>query len=699
MAALKVWYRRYKSVILQLILVSITSGVIFILLPSERSFRYEFRRGAPWFNEDLIAPFNFPISKTETEISGERDSLGRHYPLFFNVDSIRVDGTIRILRDQVGRALKLIKSQKIAEVPANVDTSLEKLLESYREYISNGVLDTAFTGTNLNRTVMVMNNNLAQEFLGKEVPHKKHGTLQFRRMAQSICGTQPWVETMTRLLPPSLTQVSTLEYDSLLTKMNLQRMQDELSLTRGMVQEGQRIISRGEVITQKEFILLESLKSEYKSRGRRDTVRIWLFVGKFFTSLIAALLLISFMVYFRKELMQYNTKSIFVVFMSLLSLTVAHFVSRSETIDIYLIPYAIVPIIIRVFFDARFAIFIFSALIVILGLILPNAYEFVFTQFIVGVVAVFSLTSMYKRSQIFFAAANVFFAYAIIYVTMSLMQDGDFTKIEWIRFAWFGGNSLLILWSYPLIYLFEKTFGFLSDVTLMELSDSNNPLLRKLNERAPGTFQHSMQVANLAESAILRIGGNPLLVRAGAMYHDIGKMHMPQYFIENQLTGINPHAKLPYDQSAEIIISHVEKGLELAKKYNLPKAVVDFIKTHHGDGIVQYFYRSYLNANPAEKAEVKKFQYPGPVPSSKETAVVMLADSVEAASRSLKSITAQSLESLVDKIIDGIVKGNQLRNSDITFKDIVLIKEIFKSKLFNIYHSRIEYPEEIQAQE
>ncbi len=699
MAAFKVWYRKYKSLILQFVLVSITSSVIYILLPSERMFRYEFRQGAPWFNEDLIAPFNFPVYKTEAEVKSERDSLNRFYPLFFSVDSLKVSNTIRILRDQINKSLKLIKAQKLAEVPANPDTSVEKLLESYREYIAGGVLDTAFTGSNLDRAVMVLNNNLAREYLGKEIQHKKHGALHLRRMAQSTCGNDPWVETMTKLLPPSLTQVSTLEFDSVLTKMNLNRIQEELSLTRGMVQEGQRIISRGEVITPKEHMLLESLKAEYKSQGRRDSVRIWLFAGKMLTSLIAALLLISFMVYFRKELMQYNTKSVFVVFMSLLSLTVAHFVSRSESIDIYLIPYAIVPIIIRVFFDTRFAIFIFSALIVILGLILPNAYEFVFTQFIVGVVAVFSLTSMYKRSQIFLAAANVFFAYSIIYVTVSLMQDGDFTKIEWVRFAWFGGNSLLILWSYPLIYLFEKTFGFLSDVTLMELSDTSNPLLRKLNERAPGTFQHSMQVANLAESAILRIGGNPSLVRAGAYYHDIGKMHMPQYFIENQVSGINPHSKLPYDQSAEIIISHVEKGVELAKKYNLPKSVVEFIKTHHGDGVVQYFYRSYMNTNPTEKADIQKFQYPGPVPSSKETAVVMLADSVEAASRSLKNVTAQSLESLVDKIIDGIVKANQLRNSDITFKDIGLIKEIFKSKLFNIYHSRIEYPEEIQARE
>lgn len=694
MTAVKIWYRKYKSVFLQLVLVLIASGIIYTLLPSERQFRYEYRQGAPWFNEDLIAPFNFPISKTDQEIKKERDSLAQHYPLFFTVDSVRVDNIIRLLRSQIGKSLRLIKQQKLAAIPNDTDSCIENILLLYKQYLSTGVLDTAFSPQNGDRAVMIVKNNIATDYVAKELPNKRSGTIKFRRLAQTACDQSPWIETMTRLMPPSYTQVFTLEYDSVLTRMNLEQIQKDLSLTRGMIQEGQRIISRGEVISQSNFIVLESLRAEYKSRGRRDTVRIWLFVGKFMTSFMAALLLISFMVYFRKELLQYNTKSVFVIFMSLISFVVAHFVSKSDSIDIYLIPYAIVPIIIRVFFDARFAIFIYSAIIVIMGLILPNAYEFVFTQFIVGVVAVFSLTSMYKRSQLFIAAANIFVAYSLIYVAMTLMQEGDFTKIEWVRFAWFGGNSLLILWSYPLIYLFEKTFGFLSDVTLMELSDTNSSLLRKLNERAPGTFQHSSQVANLAENVILRIGGNPLLVRTGALYHDIGKMHMPQYFIENQANNINPHSKHSFNQSAEIIISHVEKGIEMAKKHNLPKAVIEFIKTHHGDSIVQYFYRSHVNANPNEKTDIKHFQYPGPVPSTKETAVVMLADSVEAASRSLKNVSKESIETLVDTIIDSIVKNDQLRNSDITFRDIVVIKEIFKSKLFNIYHTRIEYPAE-----
>ncbi|NLK16306.1 MAG: HDIG domain-containing protein [Bacteroidales bacterium] len=698
MASHKAWYRKYKSTILQFVLIAITTVIIFALLPSERSFRYEFREGAPWFDEDLIAPFNFPIYKTEAELKRERDSLDKHYPLFFSIDTIKITSSIRVLHNQIHKALRLIKNQRLADVPENIDSVILNLVTNYKSYLANGVTDTAFTGDNLNRSVIIMNNNLASEYLGKEIPQKRLGTFQFRKMAQNICGTQPWVETMTRLIPQSLTQVSSVDFDSVLTKMNLQRMQDEMSLSRGMVQKGQRIVSKGDVITQKEYIVLESLKAEYKSRGRQDATQIWLFVGRFLTSLISAILLISFMVYFRKELLQYNSKLVFVIFLSLISLTVAHFVAKGDSIDIYLIPFAIVPILIRVFFDARFAILIYSALTVIMGLFLPNPYEFVFTQFIVGIVAVFSLTSIYKRSQIFSAALSVFSAYALVYISISLMQDGDVSKIDWMKFAWFGGNSLLVLWSYPLIYLFEKMFGFLSDVTLVELSESNNPLLRKFNELAPGSFQHSLQVANLAENVILKIGGNPLLARTGAMYHDIGKMHMPQYFIENQLSGYNPHSQLSFEESAKIIISHVEKGVEIAKKYNLPKPIIDFIKTHHGDGIVQYFYRSQLNLKPDEKTDVKKFQYQGPTPSSKEMAVVMLADSVEAASRSLKVVTEESLNELIEKTVNGIINAKQLRHADITFNDITLAKEIFKSKLFNIYHARIEYPEEVQEQ-
>jgi len=274
------------------------------------------------------------------------------------------------------------------------------------------------------------------------------------------------------------------------------------------------------------------------------------------------------------------------------------------------------------------------------------------------------------------------------------MQEGDITKIDPMQFAWFAGNSMLVLWTYPLIYLFEKMFGFLSDVTLMEMADTNHPLLRKLNEKAPGTFQHSMQVANLAEAVIRRIGGNPSLVRTGALYHDIGKMKNPEYFIENQVPNRNPHDKHTFEESANIIINHVKDGIKMAKQYNLPKPVVDFIRTHHGDGLVQYFYRSHVNQFPEDIVDETRFRYPGPTPFSKETGVVMMADSVEAASRSLKTMNEETIDNLVDNILSYIIREDQLDDADITFKDINIAKSIFKEKLKNIYHARIEYPAE-----
>jgi putative nucleotidyltransferase with HDIG domain len=331
--------------------------------------------------------------------------------------------------------------------------------------------------------------------------------------------------------------------------------------------------------------------------------------------------------------------------------------------------------------------------ILLAGFWVPNSYQFVLMNFLAGLVGIFSLRSYYKRGILFYTATFVFATYALVYVLVSIMQEGDFSQINWINLLWLAGNGLLILTVYPLVFLFERLFGFLSDATLFELSDTNQPLLRKLAEKAPGTFQHSMQVANLAEEAILKVGGNSLLVRAGALYHDIGKMENPEYFIENQHEGSNPHNELDFRSSAKVIIDHVVHGVEIAKKNKLPARIVEFISTHHGTSTVQYFYRSFLNANPDEEVDINEFRYPGPKPPSKENAVVMIADSVEAASRTLKSYTPDTINNLVENIIAHQAEEDQFSEANLTFADISQIKEIFKNRLSNIYHSRIEYPE------
>jgi hypothetical protein len=368
-------------------------------------------------------------------------------------------------------------------------------------------------------------------------------------------------------------------------------------------------------------------------------------------------------------------------------------ISRFSIKYLYVVPFALIPIIIKTFYDARLALFIHIITVLLVGFFAPNGFEFVFLSFIAGIIAIFSLTNLYRRGKLFLSAGLVILTYSFVYFGLAITQEGNFSGIEYRNFLYFAFNGSLILLAFPLIYLFEKIFGFVSDLTLMELSDSNQKLLRNLAEKAPGTFQHSLQVANLAEEAIRKIGGNPLLVRTGALYHDIGKMNNPVYFIENQRTGFNPHDMHEFDESANIIISHVKDGVELAKKHSLPDQLIDFIRTHHGTTKVQYFYRSYIKKFPDKDVDVNMFTYPGPKPYSKEMAVLMMADSVEAASRSLSDINEEKIGILVESIISDQMNDGQFDYVDINFKDITEIKTLFKDKLMNIYHARIKYPE------
>jgi putative nucleotidyltransferase with HDIG domain len=395
---------------------------------------------------------------------------------------------------------------------------------------------------------------------------------------------------------------------------------------------------------------------------------------------------------FRKDIFEDNHKMTFILLIVCLMVFMASLGIRFGIQSIYILPFCILPVMVRTFFDTRIAMFTHLTTCLIIGLHAPNPFEFVFIQLIGGIIAIFSILNLRKRAQLFFSVTIIFIAYSLSYFGISIIQEGKLSSIEWSNIAWFALSAGLTLFSYPLIYLFEKIFGFISDVSLMELSDINSPLLRELALRAPGTFQHSLQVANLAEEAIMAVGGSSLLVRTGALYHDIGKMEMPMYFIENQYTGVNPHDELSYEDSAKIITGHVNKGIEIAKKNNLPDSLIDFIRTHHGTTKAQYFYLSFLKNFPGEAIDEKSFQYPGPIPFSKETAVLMMADSVEAASRSLKKYEAEIIEELVEKVIDRQIEQDQFINADITFKNINTIKKIFKKKLLNMYHLRIEYP-------
>jgi hypothetical protein len=404
--------------------------------------------------------------------------------------------------------------------------------------------------------------------------------------------------------------------------------------------------------------------------------------------------LLTFLILLRRDLFDDVIKLTLLLGLVTATVLIAAFVNGQQwlNLSIYVLPFCILPIIIRAFFDTRLALFAHLVTMMIIGFLVANPFEFIVIQVLGGMACIFSVVNLRKRSRLFFTIFLLVLVYGGAYGAITLMVEGNVKAISFTELGWMLTSASLTLFSYPIIYLFEKVFGFTSDVSLLELSDTNNPLLKELALRAPGTFQHSLQVANLAEAAIYRIGGNSLLARTGALYHDIGKMELARYFIENQITGVNPHDELGFDESARLIISHVKRGIQLARKHNLPDKVIDFIRTHHGNTRVQYFYRNFLKNFPQADVDEAAFRYPGPSPFSRETAVVMMADSVEATSRSLKEFSAEKIDRLVEDIINGQIADNQFVNADITFKDITAIKNVFKKMLMNIHHVRVEYP-------
>lgn len=484
-----------------------------------------------------------------------------------------------------------------------------------------------------------------------------------------------------------------VKYDDALTKKVLKEALDDISLTKGGRMQGQSIISKGEIVTDEKYEILESMRAEYEVQTGGVANYLFILLGQTIAVLLCISLLAAFLLIFRRDIIADNPKIIFILLLITLTVGMASLTLKYNFISLYLLPFCFLPIIVRAFYDTRLALFAHLVTTLIVAMMVPNRFEFVFVQMTGGIAAIFSIVNMSKRSQIFFSAAIIFGAYCLAYGAIVLIQDAGLQDLSVEHLRAFGISSALVLLSYPLIYLFERVFGFVSDVSLMELSDTNSPLLRELATKAPGTFQHSLQVADLAEEVIRNIGGNVLLIRTGALYHDIGKTDMPMYFVENQVTGYNPHDELGFEESAEIIISHVIKGVEKAKENKIPDLIIDFIRTHHGTTTTKFFFRQYKIQHPEGIASEKDFQYPGPIPFSKETAVLMMADSVEASARALKKHDAESIDKHVEQIINALVQQDQFMNSDITFKDITRIKKIFKKKLMNIYHSRIEYPD------
>ena len=404
-------------------------------------------------------------------------------------------------------------------------------------------------------------------------------------------------------------------------------------------------------------------------------------------------MLLLFLKKSRAEIYQNNNKVTFIFFNVFLMVLIQTLVIKYNSDYLYIVPLSILPIVLKAFFDARLGLFAHVLTVLLLGFIVPNSFEFIYLHIIAGIVTILTISELHKRANLFISIGQITIIYMITYLAFSIIKEGNASQINVDYFLMFAANGILSFLSVFFIYMYEKIFGLVSDVTLLELSNTNTKLLRQLNEKAPGTFQHSMQVANLAEAAANEIGANSMLARTGALYHDIGKMLNPMYFIENQSTGVNPHNDLSPKDSAYLIINHVIKGIELAKEHRLPDRIIDFIRTHHGTSLVYYFYMKEQELNPEEKVDIIKFQYPGPIPFSKETAILMICDAAEAATKSIKNPTAQSIDVLIDKIVEKQKSDNQFINSDITFREIEKIKKVVKKKLMNMYHLRIEYPD------
>lgn len=669
------------------ILFLIAVCAVVYIFPKQGKFKYEFQnlKGKPWFHDDLIAPFDFAIKKTKEELAAEKSELIKNSKPYLKFDA------------EIATAKKSTFELSLNSVwnKKNARFSKDKTLELGNALIdsiySKGIIEPADALENkpADYTVFVLHNNIAEE-------HELHDfytvKTAYEYLEEQLLNGPKTVDKETALPLLENAIAHNIFYDKATTDKVLKQAINDIAPSRDIILKDQSIVSKGEIIDAKKFQILESLKLEYEEQSSGNGNYLFIVLGQLIIVVICLGVLAAFLAFFRRDIYSDNAKITFILILVILQVLMAHLSISSQAFSIYLLPFCILPIIVRAFYDTRVALFVHLVTVLIISFMAPNRFEFAFIELLGGMVAIFSIVNMRNRSQIFISAGLISLTYSIAYIGITIIQEGGIDVITGLDFAWFGVSGLLTLFSYPLIFIFEKLFGLTSDVSLLELSDTNGKLLRELASRAPGTFQHSLQVANLAEEAIYNIGGNSLLVRTGALYHDIGKMEMPMFFIENQASGINPHEDLSFDESAAIIISHVIKGIEIAKKHKLPEQIIDFIRTHHGTSITAYFYRSFQNAFPDEVIDESKFHYPGPIPFSKETAVLMMADSVEAASRSLKKYDAESIDNLVEKIINTQIEQNQFANADITFKDINTLKKIFKKKLMNVYHVRVEYP-------
>ena len=679
----KVLYRKYSSNFKYLMML-ICVFAITMYLPKQPRFRYEFEKGKVWLNKDLVSPFSFAVLKTNSQLANDKaEALKNILPIYLyknDVFDLQKDAFL----DEIDVKWKSNALDENAKESHKL-MALKVLQKIYQKGIIAAI--AKHQKQDIYYDFSLLNNNVSTKINSQDLFTSETALLYFKNNFNSV-------DVRVKNLVIELVQshlIPNVIYDEKLTDLIALETVNSISTTKGMVQEGELIVTKEQVVNDDVYQKLLSFKETYEAQTKTSGNVALVYIGQLLLVAFIISLLMVFLYLFRKDIFADNRLLLLLLLVITSMLLVLTYAIKINLASLYYLPFCIVPIIIRILFDTRLALNLHLLVILIAGFFVPNSFEFVFYQTTAGMVAIYSIKNLVKREQLLISASFILLSYFVSFISILLLREGNLNAIDWVNFVPFVFSVLLSLLAYPLIYAFERVFGITSDVALIELTNTNNKLLRELALKAPGTFQHSLQVANLAEAAIFKIGGNSLLVRAGALYHDIGKMENPQFFIENQNTAASPHDKLSYEQSAQYIIRHVHKGIEISRKNKLPESVIDFIRTHHGNTRVDYFYQSFLKNSPEQFVDDNIFRYPGPIPFSKETGVLMLADSVEAASRSLKNPDAKNINDLVDRIINYKLAQNQLDNCDLTLKDLETIKLIFKTMLMSVYHVRIDY--------
>jgi len=654
------------------------------MLPKGGHFKYEFQKGKPWQYENYYAPFDFAIQKTEDEINEEKKQIEDNAIQFFAFD------------EDLSNSIKLSVEQKVEEIISNSEISefgkadlKQKSSNVVNEIYEFGLIDNQNFELIQNSNITLRKGKNIQNVSSKKLI-KQSEILSF--ITQKM-GAQPFTEEENIVLDIIYNEVKpNVVFDQTFTEKSIGEELEKISYTKGLVKEKERIILKGDIVEGDKLLILNSIKGEFESQVWSKSNYNWIVFGYTILVALTFFMLFLFLRKYRFEIFENNNKVTFIFFNIVLIVLLITIIVKYDAKYVYIAPIVMLPLILKAFFDARLGLFTHVLTVLLLGFIVPNSFEFIFLQIIAGVVTILTISELYKRANLFISVLQITFVYFIAYFAFSIIQEGNAQNLNWEMFMFFALNGAATLFVLPLIYVFEKLFGLVSDESLKELSNTNSKLLRELAEKAPGTFQHSLQVANLAEAAANEIRANAMLVRTGALYHDIGKMNDSMYFVENQSTNVNPHDELTPKDSAQIIIDHIIKGVEMAKKHRLPDRIIDFIRTHHGTSLVYYFYKKEEELSGGE-IDIKNFQYPGPIPFSKETAILMMCDAVEAASKSIKEPTAQIFDDLVEKIVNSQMENGQFMNANITFKELQNIKKLLKKKLKNIYHLRIEYPE------